>query len=154
MSFDEILDLTADVFFLIYNKIEGAITVGRSQKVGQTGLHCRPYQMLVAPSEQSIYSISDHNTELLPISGSFSFCSLNTGVLLHDYLAPGTVPSVHPDASASIRMHSYASVTHPYAPICLHTPPLRIRTLIFNTHFSENVKKTTNCTNPKFIIDR
>ena len=37
-----------------------------------------------------------------------------------------------------IRMHSYASVTHPYTPICFHTLHLSIQTPIPDTHFPKN----------------
>ena len=44
---------------------------------------------------------------------------------------------MHQSASVCIRMRSYASVTHPYAPICLATLPLRIQLLLFKHMFAE-----------------
>ena len=60
-----------------------------------------------------------------------------TYVLNSWYLVPG----MHPYASVCILMHSYVSVTHPYAPIRLHTRHLRLRTLIFNTRFPQKCEK-------------
>ena len=57
------------------------------------------------------------------------------------YLAPGR--SMHQYAPVCIRMYSYASVTHPNAPICFHTPPLRIPTPIFTLFQSKPVKSRT-----------
>ena len=47
-------------------------------------------------------------------------------------------------ASVCIHMHP------PYAPICLHTPYLRLRTQIFNTHFRREIKKVENNRNRLF----
>ena len=53
-------------------------------------------------------------------------------------------------------MHSYASVTHAYAPICFHTPPSRLRTpitIVSHQTFSQKSKKqTTHRKNRKVII--
>ena len=42
------------------------------------------------------------------------------------------------------RILPYASVTHPYAPICLHTFPLRIKLSTCKSHVRENVNELTN----------
>ena len=47
-------------------------------------------------------------------------------------------------ASVSIRVHSLASVTRPYDPICLHTLPVRIQMSISNAHSSRKVNNTQN----------
>ena len=49
---------------------------------------------------------------------------------------------LHVDAPVCIRMHSYAAATHPYASVCLHTLPLRIKMSIFNTPFPAKSKQT------------
>ena len=41
-------------------------------------------------------------------------------------------------------MHSYASVTQSYAPVCLHTPHLRLRTQTSRHTFSQNANKSKN----------
>ena len=59
---------------------------------------------------------------------------------------------MHPYASVCIRMHSYASVTPLYAPICFHKLPLRIKMSVLNTHVRRKVKKEQTHTNHKIII--
>ena len=41
-------------------------------------------------------------------------------------------------------MHSHPSVTHPYAPICLHVFLIRTKMQIFNTHVRQNANKNKN----------
>ena len=63
------------------------------------------------------------------------------------YLVSNTwclVPRMHPYTSGCIRMHSHASTTHPYAPIRLHRPHLRIPTPMSHTPFRRKGKESKN----------
>ena len=105
---------------------------------------------------------------LLLIAYCFAFCSLPVAsCLLHigfivfffganfksgQHSANKKHYSMHPYSSVCIRMYSYASITHLFAPIGLHTLPLCIRTQLFNTRFRRTSQKSQNVKAAKFEL--
>ena len=89
----------------------------------------------------------------------YSMCTVRTVCTVCTYACTHLIPStwylvlgMHSYACVCIPMHSYASVTHPYTPICFHARPLRIQMQTLNRHVHTNLKTSTQRQTRKIII--